>query len=125
MFPEKNVFHFFQDKSKLAKSDLGVKWAIILVVLAYSMLHIKFRDQRSIGFGEQNVSSFYLYGLGGHAARATRTIRTILRSQSLLQLHRIVVTNCPVVLEKTSFEIVDKRRKTDGRMTTENGAYLS
>ena len=89
-----------------------------LVVLPYTMLHIKFQGHWSIGSGEEDFLMFLPYM--GMAAMWPRPFEQLFFPKGPGGYIWNLVAIGPVVSEEKSFEIVDGRR-TDGR--TREPAY--
>ena len=101
----------------------------ILVVLTYTMLHIKFQGHRSIGSGEEDFLRFLPYmGMVAILVMWPEPFEQLFVPPIPGGYIWNLVTIGTVVSEEKSFEIVDGRRRTtddDGRRTTtDDGACL-
>ena len=85
------------------------------------MLHIKFRENRPAGSGEEDFLIFFsIYGHGGHLGHVTQMPRTNFRSPYPRRLHiKFGFDRASGFLQKKMFEIVydDDDGRTDARST--------
>ena len=94
-----------------------------LVVLLYTMLHTKFQGHWFIGSGEENFLRFLPYmGMVAILVMWPKPFEQLLFPKGPGGCIWNLVAIGPVVSEEKSFEIVDRRRTTDGR--TDDGACL-
>ena len=92
-----HCFHFFLQKSLcyqiLPCRKIGQGQPRVIICTNYdglesSMLHTKFRGNRSIGFGEEDFwRVFTIYWHGGHLGHVTQMPRTKVRSPYPRRLH--------------------------------------
>ena len=126
-------FHFCPCKSlcnqiwswhKIGHGQPRVVIWTILVVLAYTMLHIKFQGHRSIGSGEQVFLRFLPYmGMAAILVMWSRPFEHFPKGP--VGCIRNLVTISPVVSEEKSFEIVDGRTTELAYTKSSPGAFGS